>query len=128
MLWHGTRIFNVLSILKSGLLLPKTLSTMQIAGAMFGNGLYFSDQSSKSLNYSRGYWDGGPRDRNCFMLLVDVALGSSYIPKGSYETLPKAGHDSTFAKPGVSGILNNEYIVYRPSQANIKYLVEFEEK
>ena len=62
------------------------------------------------------------------MFLVDFALGDSYIPKGSYETLPKAGYDSTFAKPGVSGILNNEFIVYRPAQANIRYLVEFEEK
>ena len=128
MLWHGTRIFNVLSILKNSLILPKTLSTMQICGAMFGNGIYGSDQSTKALNYARGYWDGGPRDKNCFMFLVDFAMGKSYTPKSSYETLPKLNYDSTFAKADISGVHNNEMIVYRASQINIKYLVEFEEK
>ena len=126
MLWHGTRMFNVLSILKSGFMLPKTLSTMQIAGAMFGHGIYSSDQSTKALNYATGYWHGGAKDTNCFMFLVDVALGTQYIPKSSYESLPKPGFDSTFAKPGISGILNNEFVVYRTSQTNIRYLIEFE--
>lgn len=145
-LWHGTRIFNVLSILKTSLLLPKTLSTMQLAGAMFGNGCYFSDQSTKSLNYSYGYWGGGPRDSNCFMFLFDVAMGEPHIPKSSYESLPRKGSDSTFAvgsSPEAlrtpiakahgkgstgSGVLNNEMIVYRTSQAVPRFLVEFSEK
>lgn len=128
LLWHGTRIFNVLSILKSGLILPGSLSTMQIAGAMFGNGLYFSDQSTKSLNYSYGYWDRSSRDKNCFMFMFDVAMGNYYTPRGSYESLPKKAYDSTFAKPGQSGIMNNEMIVYRLSQARPRYLIEFDEK
>ena len=129
LLWHGTRMFNVLSILKNGFLLPKALSTMQICGALFGNGLYFSDQSTKSLNYSRGgTWDHGAIDKACFMFLVDVSMGKSYTPKNSYETLPKPGYDSTFAKANQSGVLNNEMIIYRLSQANIRYLIEFEEK
>lgn len=129
LLWHGTRIFNVLSILKNGLMLPKAIKTMQIQGAMFGHGLYFSDQSTKSLNYAYGgVWDRGPRDNNCFMFLVDVALGKSYTPKGIYENLPKAGYDSTFAKADYSGVRNNEMIVYQTPQVNIKYLVEFDKK
>lgn len=128
LLWHGTRIFNVLSILKSGLILPGSLSTMQIAGAMFGNGLYFSDQSTKSLNYSYGYWDRSSRDKNCFMFMFDVAMGEYYVPKGSYESLPKRGYDSTFAKASLSGVMNNECIVYRTSQARPRYLIEFDEK
>lgn len=128
LLWHGTRIFNVLSILKSGLMLPKAMGSMQITGAMFGNGIYFSDQSTKSLNYSYGYWDGRGRDSNCFMFLFDVAMGKQYVPKSSYESLPRAGYDSTFAKPGQSGIMNNEMIVYRPSQARPRYLIEFDKK
>lgn len=127
-LWHGTRVFNVLSILKSGLMLPKTLSTMQIAGAMFGNGCYFSDQSTKSLNYAYGYWDGRARDKNCFMFLFDVAMGEYYVPKGSYETLPKKGYDSTWARPGQSGIMNDEMIVYNLNQQCPRYLIEFDEK
>lgn len=127
LLWHGTRVFNVLSILKNFMMLPKTLSTMQIAGAMFGNGCYFSDQASKSLNYAYGgVWDRGGRDNNCFMFLADVAMGKEYVPKSSYESLPKAGYDSTFAIGGKSGVYNNEMIVYRTSQVNLRYLVEFD--
>lgn len=125
-LWHGTRVFNVLSILKSGLLMPKTLSTMQIAGAMFGNGLYFSDQSTKSLNYSYGYWDGGAKDSNCFMFAASVGMGKHYTPSHPTGTLP-AGYDSMYAKGGKSGVMNNEMIVYRLGQADLKFLVEFGE-
>ena len=128
LLWHGTRIFNVLSILKSGLFCPPKSGSFHVTGRMFGDGIYGSDQSTKALNYARGYWDGGPRDKNCFMFLVDFAMGESYTPKNSYETLPKVGFNSTFAKANISGVMNNEMIVYRNDQVNIRYLVEFEEK
>jgi poly [ADP-ribose] polymerase len=124
LLWHGTRMFNVLSILKRGFVLPNQLSTMQMTGAMYGPGLYFSDQSTKSLNYSYGYWDGGSRDNNCYMFLVDVAMGREYVPSSSGNG-KRSGYDSCHAVPGRSGIRNDEQIVYRTSQANIRYLVEF---
>ncbi len=124
-LWHGTRAFNVLSIFKQGLIIPKSTGTYQITGRMFGDGLYFSDQSTKSLNYSYGYWDGASKDNECFMFLADVAMGNAYTPSSANSRLPKSGYDSTFAKAGQSGVMNNEMIVYRLSQANLKYLVEF---
>jgi poly [ADP-ribose] polymerase len=127
MLWHGTRMFNVLSILKRGFVLPNQLSTVQTTGAMYGPGLYFSAMSTKSLNYSYGYWDGGRRDSNCYMFLVDVAMGKEYIPTYSGNG-KKPGYDSCWAKPGQSGVINDEQIVYRTSQANIRYLVEFDER
>ena len=128
MLWHGTRVFNVLSILKSGLFCPPKSGSFHVTGRMFGDGIYGSDQSTKALNYARGYWDGGARDKNCFMFLVDFAMGKHYTPRNSYESLPKPGYDSTFAEAGKSGVMNNEMIVYRNSQVNIRYLIEFEEK
>lgn len=128
-LWHGTRKFNVLSILKNGLIIPPTHGgTYQIAGRMFGNGVYHSSLSSKALNYSYGYWDNGAKDTNCFMFLNDVAMGNFYVPRSYTESLPKAGYDSTWAIPGKSGIQNDEMIVYRTSQCNIKYLIEFDSK
>lgn len=127
LLWHGTRMFNVLSILKRGFVLPSQLSTVQTTGAMYGPGLYFSANSTKSLNYSYGYWDGGRRDSNCYMFLVDVAMGREYIPTYSGNG-KKSGYDSCWAKPGSSGVINDEQIVYRTSQANIRYLIEFNEK
>lgn len=125
-LWHGTRAFNVLSILKSGLIIPKNVGTFQITGRMFGDGLYFSDQATKSLNYSYGYWDGGSRDNECFMFLADVAMGKEHTPSGPSSSLPVKGSDSTFAKAGKSGVQNNEMIVYRTGQANLRYLVKFQ--
>lgn len=123
-LWHGTRAFNILSILKNGLIVPKSSDGIKITGRMFGDGLYFSDQSTKALNYSYGYWDGRSKDNECFMFLANVALGKTYTPKkpGSYK--PK-DCDSIFAKAKVSGVLNNEMIVPNVEQVQLKYLCEF---
>lgn len=124
-LWHGTKKANLLSILKTGLKVSPP-STAAIAGKAFGNGIYFSDQSTKSLNYAYGYWDG-KYENNCFMFLADVAMGKEFIPSGYGDrSLPKPGYDSTFAKAGSSGVQNNEMIVYKENQADLKYLVEFE--
>lgn len=123
-LWHGTRVGNVLSILKSGFMIPPT-NAGHVTGRMFGNGLYFSDQSTKSLNYAYGYWDGGSRDNTCYMFLCDVAMGKEHKPKSWGGDLPKAGYDSTFAVGGKSGVANNEMIVYKTSQSVPRYLVEF---
>ena len=127
MLWHGTRAFNILSIFKVGLIIPRSGGSYHITGRMFGDGLYFSDQSSKSLNYSYGYWDGGNRDNNCFMFLADVSMGKSYTPSGPTSSIPK-GYDSTFAKAQKSGVMNNEMIVYDVNQANLRYLCEFSDR
>ena len=122
-LWHGTRVSNLLSILRSGFVIPPA-NAPHCTGRMFGNGVYFSDQSTKSLNYSFGYW-GGARERNCFMLLNDVAMGKHFVPKLWSHTYPKKRYDSTFAKARWSGVINNEMIVYDTRQINPKYLIEF---
>ena len=130
-LWHGTSVGNILSILKSGLKLAPP-SMAHIAGKMFGSGLYFSDQSTKSLNYAAGYWNraaSGANAQTCYMFLFDVALGRTFTPLGSGQcsgwTSSKAGSDSTFARGGISGVLNNEMIVYRECQCAPAFLVEF---
>lgn len=127
MLWHGTRAHNVLSILKGGLIIPPTTGgNYTIAGRMFGDGVYFSDQSTKSLNYSAGYWgSGGYEKGNIFMLNAQVAMGKAYTPPGPTQRLP-AGYDSIYAIGGKSGVQNNEMIVPRLNQINLDYLCEFE--
>lgn len=126
--WHGTQISNVLSILKQGLVIPDSKSP-HVCGRMFGNGVYFSDQSTKSLNYATGYWHGGKgRSNHCFMFLADVAMGKAYTPSRASSSLPMAGYDSTLALGGKSGVQNNEMIVYNLNQVNLTYLVEFEPK
>jgi poly [ADP-ribose] polymerase 2/3/4 len=91
---------------------------------MFGNGLYFSDQSTKSLNYSYGYWNG-VREPNCFMFIADVAMGNASTPSGPTRNNPPAGHDSYFAQANKSGVQNNEMIVFRTSQVQLRWLIEF---
>lgn len=128
MLWHGTRAHNVLSILKGGLIIPPTVGGgYTIAGRMFGDGVYFSDQSTKSLNYSAGYWgSGGYEKGNIFMLNANVAMGKSYTPPGPMSRPPPAGYDSIYAIGGKSGVQNNEMIVPSLSQIHLDYLCEFE--
>ena len=53
-------------------------------------------------------------------------MGKTYIPNSKgYNSYPMNGYNSTFAKAGKSGVINNEMIVYKLYQANLKYLVEF---
>jgi poly [ADP-ribose] polymerase len=126
-LWHGTRVGNLLSIMKGGFQIPPA-SASHCSGRVFGNGIYHSDQSTKSLNYAYGYWDGGSRDHQCFMFLNNVAMGTIYYPRGSHESLPKPGYDSTFAEGGKAGVLNNEMIVYETSRIDPVFLIQFGRK
>jgi poly [ADP-ribose] polymerase len=126
-LWHGTKASNMLSILKGGMIIPKGYGgTIQVTGRMFGDGLYFSDQSTKAIRYATGAWGGGGSSDRKFMFLVDVAMGNEYFPSGwsGNLTLPR-GYHSCFAKAGRSGVMNNEMIVYNTAQANPVYIVEF---
>jgi poly [ADP-ribose] polymerase len=127
-LWHGTRSSNLLSILKNGFMIPPK-SSSHCTGRMFSDGVYFSDQSTKSLNYAQGYWSrGGSYDNNCFMFICDVAMGNYQVPTGPTSRPPSKGYDSYYAKANQSGVRNNEMIVFRVSQINPRYLIEFSDK
>jgi poly [ADP-ribose] polymerase len=124
-LWHGTRASNLLSILKAGLIIPPS-NAPNVTARMYGNGIYASDQSTKALNYAFGAWGSGARDNNCFMFLLQMAMGNHYTPRGSFSgNKAPLGYDSTFAKANQSGVYNNEMIVYRTSQVDLNYLIEF---
>jgi poly [ADP-ribose] polymerase len=121
-LFHGSKNCNILSILKSGLVVPP-VNSGHVTGRMFGNGLYFADNSTKSLNYSTGFW-GGNRNKfsNSFLFLADVCMGKPLIANSSTSHIPK-GYDSIHAKKG-SSLYNDEYIVFKLNQATLTYLVE----
>jgi poly [ADP-ribose] polymerase 2/3/4 len=125
-LWHGTKLANVLNILRVGLKVspPRTAA---IAGALYGPGLYFSDMSSKSLNYATNYWHGGGRgtDQTFFMFLANVAMGKPFIPKGARSSRPPQGYHSYLAKAGQSGVIHNEMVIPSENQADLIRLVEF---
>jgi poly [ADP-ribose] polymerase len=124
-LWHGTGIANILSILHSGLQIQPP-STAHVTGKMFSAGAYFGIQSTKSLAYSYGAWNG-TRNKICYLFLCSVALGKFQVPHGATSKRPDQGYDSYWAKPGISGIQNDEIVVFDAAQINPRYLLEFSE-
>jgi len=96
-LWHGTKKGNLLSILSRGFVIPPS-NAPHCTGRLFGNGAYFSDQSTKSLKLFLGSL-GRPLRPELFMFLCNVGMGRYHVPKGAGENLPKRGRDSTFARP-----------------------------
>jgi len=123
-LYHGSSSANLLSIMKQGLIVPPK-SSPHVCGRLYGDGVYFAISSSKSANYSVGYWGGKSADR-IFMFIADVAMGKSYVPgkSGNSYNYPVVGYDSVWAKGGVSGVINDECIVYKTSQCSLVYLLE----
>jgi poly [ADP-ribose] polymerase len=123
--YHGSKVCNVLSILSKGMLIVPSTSS-NVCGRNYGDGLYFSSESTKSLNYSFGYWSG-TRDNNCFLFMADVAMGNYYVPQHSDSKLRlPTGFHSCWAQAGKSGVQNHEQIVYNTYQTNPTRLIEFE--
>lgn len=126
-LFHGSRPQNILGICKHGLLMRPP--GVYITGSMFGNGLYFADQSSKSEQYSFGGGYGSRYGKDTyFMFVVDVALGKikGYQNAQSHLTRPPSGYDSVQGEKG--NLLHNEFIIYDIKQHILQYLVEFRAK
>ncbi|MBD2577756.1 WGR domain-containing protein [Oscillatoria sp. FACHB-1406] len=123
--WHGTKASNLLSIFKGGLVIPPS-SAIQCTGRMFGNGIYGSEQSTKALNYATNYWNAsGSGNQRAFMLLCEFAMGKTFHLQKPKRSYPLPGFDSTYVRPGMANVINQESIVYDAAQVNIKYLCEF---
>jgi poly [ADP-ribose] polymerase len=95
-----------------------------VTGRAFGNGIYGAHHSTKSLNYSTGWWSGsGNKYKNCFLFIVNFAMGKADIVQHSTDH-PRAGCDSIWAKSGGGNLYNDEYIVFKLPQATITHLIE----
>jgi poly [ADP-ribose] polymerase len=124
-LWHGSRNCNILSILLNGLIILGA-NASHVTGRMFGNGVYGAMSSTKSLNYSVGYWNGlRNRYPKAYMFAVDFGMGRIHETITSFIKTP-TGIDSVHAKAGRE-LQNDEFIVYDEGQVITKYLVELEE-
>lgn len=127
--FHGSQNANLLSILMGGLIIPPLNANFVIAGRMFGNGIYGADSSTKSLNYSKGYWSKNTNKfSNCFLLRVKFAMGKTYETGTSKPNGPPRGYDSITALARLGSLYNNEYIVYKLEQCTITHLLELEER
>lgn len=132
LLWHGSRNENWMSIISNGLILnPNAV----ITGKMFGKGIYFALQSRKSFNYTsykNSYWAHG-NDDVAFMGLYEVHYGNPYIVADfnskyydfDYDKLRNEGdYDCLHADSRKGMLRNDEIIVYKENQLDIRYLVE----
>lgn len=129
--WHGTRRANMIGITTKGLLIRP--SGVVHAGSMYGDGIYWATNSTKSINYTDAdgsYWAGG-KAKTAYLFLADVAFGKQQVVSYSsmYTRNSIKPNHSVWAKAG-SAVYNDELITYTPSgkdqQHRIRYIVEFE--
>jgi len=109
--FHGTDNFNLQYIMRGGLIVPRVSSH----GRYYGDGIYFSPQSQKSLNYTGG------RTHTRTLLICEVAMGERQVAPGTgcrYRTQPDAGYHSIVSPYTPSGL--DEYIVYNNNQVTIR--------
>lgn len=151
LLFHGTRISNMMGILKNGLVVdPSKLGiNVNITGKMFGMGLYFANSCSKSINYC-GY---NSSDNIACLFVSEVALGKLLKKKSSDSSLSAnnipVNYHSVWAQ-GQSGykeydcyddgvqvpsgklvkhngndydLLYDEFIVYHEEQISLRYVI-----
>lgn len=131
--WHGTRRANMIGITTKGLLIRP--SGVAHAGSMYGDGIYWATNSTKSINYcdvKGSYWAQGT-NKTAYLFLGDVAYGNYKLANGSHFYTKKgiSPAHSVFAKAGGgSGVLNDELITYTPTgpeqQHALRYIIEFE--
>ena len=119
-LFHGTKNCNMAGILSRGLLIaPKSAP---VSGYMFGKGIYFADQSSKSAQYSL-VWANNKRDIG-YLFLADVALGKIKTENGpQYREEAPSGYHSVQGCKG-SHLIHNEFIIYKTAQCTLRYIAE----
>lgn len=133
---HGTRSCNCSGLLRTGFKLSKDLpNNVFVSGKMFGDSAYTADDWKKSAGYTSlpgSYWSsggGGIPGRGAFMFLFDIIVGRTHVARGphGYNSPPRGCH-SVFGKAGVSGVQNNEWMIYDVDQLDFRYLVEFSVK
>ncbi|XP_062873525.1 tankyrase, TRF1-interacting ankyrin-related ADP-ribose polymerase b isoform X2 [Trichomycterus rosablanca] len=129
MLFHGSPFIN--AIIHKGF-----DERHAYIGGMFGAGIYFAENSSKSNQYVYGIGGGTGcpthKDRSCYvchrqMLFCRVTLGKSFLQFSAMKMAhaPPA-HHSVIGRPSVNGLAYAEYVIYRGEQAFPEYLITYQ--
>jgi tankyrase len=105
-------------------------------GGMFGAGIYFAENSSKSNQYVYGIGGGtgcpAHKDRSCYicqrqLMSCRVTLGKSFLQFSAMKMAHSPpGHHSVIGRPSVGGLTFPEYVVYRGEQAYPEYLITYQ--
>ncbi|CAM9702888.1 unnamed protein product [Lampetra fluviatilis] len=152
LLWHGSRLSNWAGILSQGLKIAPPEAP--VTGYMFGKGIYFADMCSKSANYcyttqkknvglvllsevalgkcaellaANDQADKLPKGKHSTKGLGKVAPDPSNSVKidGGDVTVPMGPSTETNVTNPSGFTLNyNEYVVYRPEQVRMRYLLK----
>ena len=119
---HGTGEDGIEKIPREGFKMPAPNGRR----SMFGQGIYFATDSSKSAQeiYTKGTGK---------LLLCDVLLGNpktvlSRDPSLTLEKIRGEGFDSVFAprdSQATRGVLNDEFVIYDPDQALPRYIIHY---
>uniref|UniRef100_A0A8B9KYW1 Poly [ADP-ribose] polymerase n=1 Tax=Astyanax mexicanus TaxID=7994 RepID=A0A8B9KYW1_ASTMX len=119
MLFHGSPFVN--SIIHKGF-----DERHAYIGGMFGAGIYFAENSSKSNQYVYGIGGGTGcplhKDRSCYtcerqLLFCRVTLGKSFLQFSAMKMAHSPpGHHSVSGRPSVNGLALAEYVIYRGEQ------------
>eukprot|EP00961_Rhodomonas_salina_P294831 3934898-Rhodomonas_salina.1 len=120
--FHGCDANAAASIMDEGFRLPSHNRNM------YGKGVYFASDSSKSAQdiYTKG---------SNMLLVCEVLLGKPWTVSSAMgmkemdrDKVWRKGFDSVFAPRGskqTGGVENDEFVVYDPRQAMVKYVVHF---
>ncbi|XP_021431458.2 poly [ADP-ribose] polymerase tankyrase-2 isoform X1 [Oncorhynchus mykiss] len=129
MLFHGSPFVN--AILHKGF-----DERHAYKGGMFGAGIYFAENSSKSNQYVYGIGGGTGcplhKDRSCYvcqrhLLFCRVTLGKSFLQFSAMKMAHSPpGHHSVTGRPSVNGLSLAEYVIYRGEQAYPEYLITYQ--
>ena len=123
--FHGTGAEGVKNIPINGFRLPGKPKPGQNPG-MFGQGLYFATDSSKSSQniYTKGSYK---------LLVCDVLIGNCKTVKSAdhslcREKLRQEQFDSVYAirdSKSSGGVENDEFVIFDPRQAIVRYIVSY---
>lgn len=120
--FHGTGDEGIRNIPKGGFWDPEKHSKT----GMFGKGIYFSTNSSKSGQYV--YTKGTNK-----LLICEVLLGNSKVVQTSdnnlsLDTIRHEGYDSVYAPRDtkrLGGVMHDEFVIFDPDQALPRYIVYY---
>jgi len=151
LLFHGSSTSNYLGILSQGLRIAP--SNVAISGWTFGKGIYFADMFTKSANYCYSY--GSRAGNIMLICEVALGKMANANKPSFTNNEPPAGFDSIKArgvrgpnmekklyledgaelpigeivdyqvKANTCMIAANEYIVFRPNQVRMRYLIQW---
>ena len=120
--FHGTSDSGVKGIVRKGFKMPEANPRPPKKRGMYGQGIYFATDSSKS---ARTIYTKGSQK----LLLCQVILGNSMTVDKADNTLNKKKLrsnkcDSVYAPRGTE-VINDEFVIFDPDQALPQYIIHF---